>query len=69
MGEDGVSLTYINLKHRVGQRFDYRALEFYYVVFCQNNFHPGRSDGSLRQMSSAIVSISGSPSVIAIVFS
>ena len=42
MGKDGVSLADIYHKHRVGQGFDYRALEFDYIVFCQSKFPPGR---------------------------
>ena len=42
MGKDRVTLADINHKHCVGQGFDYRALEFYNIVFCQNYFPPGR---------------------------
>ena len=42
MGKDRVTLADIDHKHGVGQGLDYRALEFDYVVFCQNNFPPGR---------------------------
>lgn len=44
MGKDRVTLADIDHKHGVGQGLDYRALEFDYVVFCQNNFPPGRFD-------------------------
>ena len=70
MSQYCVSLTDIYHEHRVGQGFDYRALEFDYVVFCQVNFLLVGFDGCCRQsIFSAIVNISGSPSVMRIVFS
>src|SRR5699024_12447281 len=65
MGEDDVPSAYIHLEHRVGQGLDDRALELDHIVFCQVFLPPFR----LGQISSAIVRISGSPSVMRMVFS
>ena len=65
MCQDDVAVADIHLEHRVGQGLNDRALEFNYIVFCQRLYPPKSS----RQISSAIVRISGSPSVIRMVFS
>jgi hypothetical protein len=35
MGKDNVAFADIHLEHGVGQRLDYRAFKFDYIVFCQ----------------------------------
>ena len=42
MRQYDVAVADIHLEHGVGQGFNYRALEFDYVVFCQSKFPPGR---------------------------
>ena len=65
MCENDMSVSDVHLEHRVGQGFDDRALEFNYIIFSQS-FLTSKTD---NQMSSAIVRISGSPSVMRMVFS
>ena len=69
MRQNDVAVADIHLEHCVGQGFNHRALEFDYIVFCQSKFPPKSVVTHSRQISSAIVSISGSPSVMRIVFS
>lgn len=40
MCQNDVAIADIYLEHGVGQGFNYRALEFDYVVFCQSKFPP-----------------------------
>ena len=40
MRQNDVAIADIHLEHGVGQGFNYRALEFDYVVFCQCNIPP-----------------------------
>ncbi|EJW96849.1 hypothetical protein EVA_15044 [gut metagenome] len=40
MCQNDVAIADIYLEHGVGQGFNYRALEFDYVVFCQCKFPP-----------------------------
>ena len=40
MCQNDVAIAYIHLEHGVGQGFNYRALEFDYIVFCQNKSPP-----------------------------
>ena len=68
MRQYDVAVADIHLEHGVGQGFNYRALEFDYVVFCKCKFPP-KSVCDLNHRSSAIVNISGSPSVMRMVFS
>ena len=65
MRQYDVAFPDVHLEHGVGQGFHDRALEFDYIVFCQSSFLQSLS----CQISSAIVSISGSPSVMRMVFS
>ena len=46
MRQNDVAIAYIHLEHGVGQGFNYRALEFDYIVFCQNK-SPPKSGSSL----------------------
>ena len=69
MSQDNVSVSNIHLEHGVGQGFYDRALEFDYIVFCQSNIPPKSVAGVCPYISSAIVRISGAPSVISTVFS
>ena len=65
MGQDYVAASDVHVEHCIGQGFDDRALKLDYIVFRQvYNLPLG-----WRQISSAIVRISGSPSVMRIVFS
>ncbi len=68
MRQYDVAFADIHLEHGVGQGFDNGTFKFDYIVFCQNAFLQCR-DGGTRQISSAMVRISGSPSVMRIVFS
>ena len=40
MCQNDVAIADIHLEHGVGQGFNYRALEFDYIVFCQSKFPP-----------------------------
>lgn len=40
MSQYDVAIADIHLEHGVGQGFNYRALEFDYIVFCQSKFPP-----------------------------
>ena len=40
MRQNDVTVADIHLEHGVGQGFNDRALEFYYIVFCQSKFPP-----------------------------
>ena len=40
MRQNDVAIADIHLEHGVGQGFNYRALEFDYIVFCQSKIPP-----------------------------
>ena len=40
MRQNDVAIADIYLEHSIGQGFDYRALEFDYIVFCQSKIPP-----------------------------
>ena len=65
MCQDNMPVSDVYLKHRVGQGLYNRSLEFNYIVFSQSDL----TSKTVLQISSAIVSISGSPSVMQMVFS
>jgi len=67
MCQNDVAIADIYLEHGIGQGLNDRALEFNYIVFCQSR--NSSKVGFVCQMSSAIVRISGSPSVMTTLFS